>query len=234
MQFVRMMAAPELQAAGFGVRRLVGNGVLHPIALVQFVEQHKAPFFLRDIVVNPDFPRRHELIHVVVSSRGEIDIEDTAYESPVYNPHGDAILQFLPEAFMCPMTIWELLAPMRCLGNVAGPSPFLALDTVGFEEGLPIPLPLGHQLVLNEKMVYIKRLFVMIGFFVDPEFVRGNVFVSEMLPKVRELLVDVSTDITTIHDPHLDVTAFINLMQVRKFQRICHGAFRVSCHPSIS
>jgi hypothetical protein len=213
-----MMSTPKFLATGLRVRLTVWNSVLHSIAFVQFVEQHKSSLFLRDRVVNPDFPRRHELIYVVVPPSREIDIEDTAHESTIYNPHVDAILQFLPEAFMCSTAIRELLSPVRCLCDVTGMATLLALRRICFDESLVVRHSFGHQLVLYKKMVYEKLSFIMFRFLVYPEFVLGNVLVPIVLPEVCELLIDVSADITAIHDPHLNVSSFVNLTQVGMFQ----------------
>jgi hypothetical protein len=67
-------------------------------------------------------------------------------------------------------------------------------------------------------MVYEKLSFIMFRFLVYPEFVLGNVRVPVVLPEVRELLIDVSANIAAIHDPHLNVSSFVNLTQVGMFQ----------------
>ena len=218
MKFIRMMSTPELNAAGLRVRLTVWHCVRHPIAFVQFVEQHKSSLFLRDRVVNPDFPRGHELIHVVVPPSREIDIEDAAHESTVCNPHADAIFQLLPEVFMCGTAIRELLSTVRCLCNVTGTATLLALSPVCFDERLLVWHPFGHQLVLYKKMVREKHSFIMFRFLVYPEFLLGNVRVPVVLTEVRELLIDVSTDIAAIHDPHLNISSSVNLAQVGMFQ----------------
>jgi hypothetical protein len=155
---------------------------------------------------------------VVVPPSREIDIEDTAHESTIYNPHADAILQLLPEAFMCSNAIRELLSPVRCFCDVTGMATLLALRRICFDESLVVRHSFGHQLVLYKKMVYEKLSFIMFRFLVYPEFVLGNVLVPKVLPEVCELLIDVSADITAIHDPHLNVSSFVNLTQVGMFQ----------------
>ena len=217
MKFIRMMSAFKLDAAGLRVRLIVWNSIRHPIAFVQFMEQHKSSLLLRDRVVNPDFPCGHELIYVIVSPSSKIDIEDAAHESAVYNPNADAILQLLPKAFMGGAAIRELLSPTRCLCNVTGTAALLALLLICVDECLLVWHPFCHQPVFDKKMVYEKRSFIMYRFLVYPEFLIGNVCVPVMLTEVRELLIDVSADIAAIYDPYLDVSSSVNLTQVGMF-----------------
>lgn len=113
-----MVSAPELQAAGFGVGLTVGKGVVsHPVAFMEFVEQDESPLFLRNRVIDPDFPRGDKLVHVIVSTSREVDVEDAAHEPAVHNPYADAVLQLLPESLMGAATVRELLPMMGCLGT---------------------------------------------------------------------------------------------------------------------
>ena len=96
MQFIRVVAAPEFKAAGLVVRFAVRQPFCHAVAFVQLMQQHKPPFLLLYIVVNPDLVLRNEFINVVMTSGGEINIEYTSHQPVIDNPYAYTILQFLP------------------------------------------------------------------------------------------------------------------------------------------
>ena len=95
MQFIGMVAAAEFQAAGLGVRLVVGHSFCHAVAFVQLVQQHKAPFLLLDGVVDPDLALRDEFINVVMAAGREVNVERASHQPTIHNPYPDAILKFL-------------------------------------------------------------------------------------------------------------------------------------------
>ena len=113
--------------------------------------------------------------------------------------------------------IRELLPVACCPCNVTGTATFLALRHVCFDERLLVWHAFGHQPVLYKKMIREKPSFIMFSFLVYPEFVGGNVRVPVVLPEIRELLVNMSADITAIHDPHINVASPVNLAQIGLF-----------------
>src|SRR5512136_2358522 len=100
MEFVRVVSASKLQAAGISVSQAVWNTGLHLVPLVQLVKKHKGSLLLRDRVIYPNLPFRYEFINVIVSSRREVDVKNAPHESTIYDPDMDTILQRLPNSFM--------------------------------------------------------------------------------------------------------------------------------------
>ena len=144
MEFVRVVSAMKLQAAGLSVSLAVWNTVRHSVPFVQLVKKHKAALLLHDRVIDPDLTSRYEFIDVIVSSRREVDVENAAHESTIYDPDIDAILQSLPKKFMNGMCVRQLLPMAGCLCNVARATTFFAFDAICFHECLFIRNSFAH------------------------------------------------------------------------------------------
>jgi hypothetical protein len=64
-----------------------------------------------------------------------------------------------------------------------------------------------YQQVIDEE-----GTLIVLGFFVNPEFFLRYVRISVMLAEIRELLIDVSADVSAIDYPNLVVTSrFVSL-----------------------
>ena len=110
MEFVRVVSASKLQAAGLRVSLAVRNTGLHLVALVQLVKKHKAPLLLCDRVIYPDLRFGYEFIDVIVSSRSKVYVKNAPHDSTIDDPDMDTILQSLPKTFMNGMRVRQLLA----------------------------------------------------------------------------------------------------------------------------
>jgi len=96
MQFIRMVAPREFQAAGLGVCFAVGQPFYHAISFVQLVQQHKPPFLLLNSIVDPDLTIRNEFINVVMTTGREVNVERASHQPAIHNPTTYTILQLLP------------------------------------------------------------------------------------------------------------------------------------------
>jgi hypothetical protein len=47
---------------------------------------------------------------------------------------------------------------------------------------------------------------IMLGFFIDPEFILGNVRIPVVLAEIRKFLINVTPDVYAIHYPNLVIT----------------------------
>jgi hypothetical protein len=222
MEFVRVVSATKLQAAGLSVSLAVWNTGLHLVPLVQLVKKHKGSLLLRDPVIYPELPFRYEFIDVIVSSRREVDVENAPHQSTIYDPDMDTLLQPLPKTFMNGMSIRQLLPMAGCPSNVTRPTTLFTLDAVCFNECLFVRISFAHQVMLDKQVIDKERAFVMLRLLIDPELVVGNVRISVVLSKVRELLIKVSADIAAIHNPNLNLSASVILAKVGRSQRFCH------------
>ena len=148
-----MVSATKLQAAGLGVSLTVWNTGFHLVPLVQLVKKHKGSLLLRDRVIDPNLPFRYEFIDVIVSSRREVDVENTPHESAIDHPDMNTILQALPKTFMNGMRIRQLLPMMGSLCNVTRAATLLAFGAVCFHDCLFVRNSFAHQFVFDEQVV---------------------------------------------------------------------------------
>ena len=222
MEFVRVVSATKLQAAGLSVSLAGWNIDLHLVTLVQLVKKHEGSLLLRDRVIYPNLPFRYEFIEAIVSSRREVDVEDAPHESTIYDPDMDTILQPLPKTFMNGMCIRQLLPMAGCPCDVTHSTTLFTFDAVCFYECLFVRNSFDHQVVLDKQVNDKERAFVMLRLFIDPELVIGNVRITVMLSKVREFLIKASTHVTAVHNPNLDFSASVIPTMVGRFQRFCH------------
>ena len=71
--------------------------------------------------------------------------------------------------------------------------------------------------MLDKQVIDEERAFIMLRLLIDPELVVGNVWISLVLSKVRELLIKVSANVAAIHNPNLNLSASIVLAKVGGF-----------------
>jgi hypothetical protein len=88
MQFIGMVATAKLEPAGLGVRPAAGHPAGHTIA---FVQQHKTAFLIGDGVVDSDFTRGHKFVDMIMTTRGEVNIKNTAHASTIDDPDTDLV-----------------------------------------------------------------------------------------------------------------------------------------------
>ena len=100
---------------------------------------------------------------------------------------------------------------MRRLRNVARAPPRLALGLVRQHDGALVRHSCGHQLVFQFQVHDEKCPLVVLGFVIDPEFVRRDIRAAEMLAKIGEFFVQVPADIAAIHNPNVDGAAGLDL-----------------------
>jgi hypothetical protein len=51
-------------------------------------------------------------------------------------------------------------------------------------------------------MIDEERVFIVLGFLIDPEFFLKDVGIPIVLPEIREFLINMPADICTIDDPN--------------------------------
>jgi hypothetical protein len=224
MKLVRVVPATKFQLAGFSMRFAVWKAFRHFIPLVQLVEEYKATLILHNRIINPDFVFRHKFIDVIMTSSGEVDIKDASYESTIYDPYIDAILQPLPEIFMNGMPIRQLLAMVGYFGYITCAATFFTFDEISLNQGPIVWGALAHQIMLHEKMIYKKYALIMLSLLIDPELFFRDIWVSEMLSEVRKFLINMAADETAVNNPDLDVPARVILANVNRFQVLFHIA----------
>jgi len=218
-----MVAAAKFETAGFGVRFAVGKSFPHQVLFVQLVQQHKTPFLLHNVIVDPDLALWNEFVYVIMTAGREVDVKHTSHQSAIHNPYLSAILQLLPQAHMHRGGIRQFFPAMRHLAEVPGTASFPAFVKIGPGERVVIRCALRHKRVLQQQMFDKKSVLIAGGFFVDPEFILRYVGVPVVLAEVCKLLIHVSANIDPIDYPYLVVFAcfgFYKVWRLKHFSQI--------------
>jgi hypothetical protein len=112
------------------------------------------------------------------------------------------------------MTIGQVFSVSGELSDVSCSSSFLPLASIRFDQGFIVGNSFGHKIIFREQMLYEELAFIVLSLLIDPEFFQWNVRISVVLTEVRELLIDVASDIAPIDYPYVDVATLIYLLYV--------------------
>ena len=97
----------------------------HSIAFVKLMEEHVAPLFFFDVIIDPDFVLRDEFINIVVAAFSKVDIEHAANEATVDDPNADAVFELFPQSFVNLFPVGQFLAVMGQTAYISGTAALL-------------------------------------------------------------------------------------------------------------
>jgi hypothetical protein len=221
VEFVWMMPAMVLELAGIIVCLAVRPSLCHEVSLVELVEQDVRALNLFEVIVDPHFVVRHELIDVIMSSFGKINIKHAPDETAIYDPDIHSRLECFPEFDVHLGRISEATTILDPL-DVTGLFTLRSLLFIGRFKRVVIGDSLLHQFIFNEKMINEELLFVLRRFVVEPKLVLRNALESVVLSVVSEFFVEVCSDIRAIDNPNSDIPTLAHLFDIGRFELVLH------------
>jgi hypothetical protein len=70
--------------------------------------------------------------------------------------------------------------------------------------------------MLHQQMIDKESALIMLGFFIDPEFLHRNVRIPVVLAEIRKFFINVTPDVCAIHYPNLVITTGFVTLKVGK------------------
>ena len=157
---------------------------------MQLVEQHESVLVVVDVIVDPDFVARHELVHVVVAALGKVDVVAAAYEPAVDEPHVYAILERFPQPLMHFGDV-QWLVRGRHAPDVTGLDPHATLLGDRDAPSRFVIHPPRHQPAFSHRVPDEELLLIRHFLDIEPDLGPWDLAERVMVAEVAELLVEV-------------------------------------------